>query len=100
MAHCAVPYPVVVAIEPQYHDRNRLTVALRLLLAIPHMIFVGAIGFSVAARYGNRISTSLIGERGLLGDVASLLAVVSWFTIVIAGVHFTAVRRFTRFFLR
>jgi uncharacterized protein DUF4389 len=100
MAHCAVPYPVVVRIDPQYRERDRLTVALRLLLAIPHMIFVGTVGLSFAARSGSRDFVSVGGETGLLGGVAWLLAIVSWFTIVISGVHINVVRRYTRFYLR
>ncbi|HJZ71982.1 MAG TPA: DUF4389 domain-containing protein [Vicinamibacterales bacterium] len=95
-----MPYPVVVTIEPQYRGRDRLTVALRLLLAIPHMIFVGFVGFSVASSTRNRDALSLGGEAGLLGSVAWLLAIVSWFTIVISGVHINVVRRYTRFYLR
>ena len=36
-------YPVTVGVEPQMEHRNRLTVALRLILAIPHAILVGPI---------------------------------------------------------
>jgi Domain of unknown function (DUF4389) len=100
MAHCAVAYPVVVTVEPQYRGRDRLTVAVRLLLAIPHLIFVGSVGLSFAARNGSRDFTSVGGETGLLGGIAWLLAIVSWFTIVISGVHINVVRRYTRFYLR
>ncbi len=100
MAHCAVPYPVVVRIEPQYRGRDRLTVAFRLLLAIPHMIVVGTVGLSFAARNGQRDFTSIGGETGLLGGIAWLLAIASWFTIVISGVHINVVRRYTRYYLR
>jgi hypothetical protein len=95
-----VPYPVVITIEPQYRNRDRLTVGLRLLLAIPHMIVVGTVGLSFAASNGRRDFISLGGETGLLGGVAWLLAIVSWFTIVISGVHINVVRRYTRFYLR
>jgi Domain of unknown function (DUF4389) len=95
-----VAYPVSVVVQPQYGDRNRLTVAVRLLLAIPHIIFVGGIGLSFAAHNNTRDATSLSGETGLLGGIAWLLAIVSWFTIVFAGEHFVVVRRFTRFYLR
>jgi hypothetical protein len=100
VAHCVVPYPVVVTIEPRYRDRDRLTVAFRLLLAIPHMIFVGSVGVSFAARNGINDLTSVGGETGLLGGIAVLLAIVSWFTIVISSVHINVVRRYTRFYLR
>jgi Domain of unknown function (DUF4389) len=95
-----VPHPVSITIDPQYRNRNRLTVGFRLLLAIPHIMLVGGIGFSFAARNGVNDSRSFSGETGLLGGVAWLLAIVSWFTIVIAGQHFIVVRRFTRFYLR
>jgi len=95
-----VPYPVTLTIEPRYGNRDRLTVAFRLLLAIPHIILVGGIGLSFAVRNGRTDMTSFTGETGLLGGVAWLLAVVSWFTIVIAGEHLNVIRRYTRFYLR
>jgi hypothetical protein len=93
----AVDYPVAVVVTPALADRNRLTAAFRIVLAIPHIVLVGGVGFSVldsgrGARFG--------GETGLLGAAALVLAVVSWFTIVIAGSHFEEIRRFTEFYLR
>jgi hypothetical protein len=44
--------------------------------------------------------TSYGGETGLLGSIAFLLAVVSWFTIVLTAEHYTPIRRYTRFYLR
>ena len=93
-------YPVSITIQPQYRNRDRLTVALRLLLAIPHVLLVGGIGFSFAAREGRMDQTSLVGETGFLGGIAWVLAIVSWFTIVIAGEHLNVIRRYTRFYLR
>jgi len=95
-------YPVAVTIEPQYDNRNRLTTAFRLILAIPHLLLVGGIGVGVAfsGGSGGGSRTSLTGESGLLGAVAWILAVISWFTIVILGEHMPAIRRFTRFYLR
>ena len=40
----AMPYPVSTAIEPQLRERDRLTTAFRLVLAIPHLILVGGVG--------------------------------------------------------
>ena len=95
-------YPVAVTIEPQYDNRNRLTTAFRLILAIPHLLLVGGIGVGVAfsGGSGGGSRTSLTGESGLLGAVAWILAVISWFTILILGEHMPAIRRFTRFYLR
>lgn len=36
---------VRTAFEPQYEDRNRLTVAFRIILAIPHAIVLAILGF-------------------------------------------------------
>src|SRR5262245_29920835 len=90
-------YPVTVTVERTLKDRNRLTVGFRLILAIPHLILVGALGFSAG---GGGSTTSAGGETGLLGVVALFLAIVSWFTIVFAGNHIAGIRQFTAFFLR
>ena len=94
-----MPYPVTVAIEPLVVGRNRLTTAFRLILAIPHLILVGGIGFSVAAGSGSR-GTAYGGDTGLLGAVAWFLAIVSWFTIVFAGHHIIGIRQFTLYYMR
>lgn len=91
-------YPVSVDLEPALTHRNRLTTAFRLLLAIPHLIVVGGIGFGVASRGDNE--TTVGTEWGLLGAVAIFLAIVSWFTIVFAGTHIVGIRQFTAFYLR
>jgi hypothetical protein len=96
----AMAYPVSATVEPQLADRNRLTTAFRLILAIPHLLLVGGVGASFAVHSGRSDVTSLSGETGLLGTLALLLAVISWFTIVVSGDHFTAIRRYTRFYLR
>jgi hypothetical protein len=92
-----MPYPVSITIEPALTNRNRLTTAFRLILAIPHIILVG--GFSAGIAVGGD-SSSLGAEGGLLGAVALFLAIVSWFTILFAGTHIVGIRQFTRFYLR
>ena len=91
-------YPVLVSLEPSLTNRNRLTTAFRLILAIPHLILVGGIGFGVASSGDSR--TTIGGEGGLLGAVAIFLAIVSWFTLVFAGRHIIGIRQFTSFYLR
>jgi hypothetical protein len=91
-------YPVSIAVEPALTNRNRLTTAFRLVLAIPHLVLVGGVGLGIASRGGN--STRVGGEGGLLGAVAFFLAIVSWFTIVIGGTHILGIRQFTSFYLR
>jgi hypothetical protein len=95
-----MPYPVNVTVEPKLTDRNRLTTAFRLILAIPHLILVGGIGFSLLIHTNRPDVVSLGPETGLLGGIATLLAIVSWFTIVISGEHIAAIRQYTRFYLR
>ena len=94
-----MPYPVSVSIEPLLASRHRLTTAFRLILAIPHLILIGGVGFSFAVRDPNS-PIGAGGDTGLLGAVAILLAIVSWFTIVIAGQHIVGIRQFTLFYLR
>ena len=93
-----MPYPVSVSVEPAPANRNRLTTFFRLILAIPHIILVGGIGLGIGTQ-GDGEST-LGGEGGLLGLAAAFLAVVSWFTILIAGTHLPGIRQFTAFYLR
>jgi hypothetical protein len=90
---------VNVTVEPATTGRNRLTTGFRLILAIPHIILVGGVGFSASRNAGGG-NTSLGGETGLLGAVAWFLAIVSWFTIVFAGQHISGIRQFTQFYLR
>jgi len=86
---CAMAYAVSATFEPQLTNRNRMTTGFRIILAIPHLLLVGAIGASVAvSRSSNSgATTSLGGEAGVLGTLAFLLAIISWFTIVIGGQH-------------
>src|SRR3954464_3547672 len=92
-------YPVSTTIEPQLSDRDRLTTAFRLILAIPHIVLVGGVGAGFAVHRGRGELSSFGGETGLLGSIAFLLAVVSWVTIVFTREHYTAIRRYTRFYL-
>ena len=94
----AAPYPVSVTLQPALVNRNRLTTAFRLVLAIPHLILVGGVGFGIASREGN--ITTLGGESGLLGAVVVFLAIVSWFTILVAGTHIAGIRQLTCFYMR
>ncbi len=98
-----MPYPVSVALEPALTNRNRLTTAFRLILAIPHIILVGggggaAFGVGIGSQGGT--SSSAGSQGGLLGAVAWFLAIVSWFTIVITGTHIIGIRQFSSFYMR
>ena len=78
-------YPVSITIEPVLTNRNRLTTAFRLILAIPHLILVGEWG---------------TGGGGLLGAVAIFFAIISWFTILFGGTHISGIRQFSSFYIR
>jgi hypothetical protein len=91
-------YPVTVTIEPQLTRRDRFTTFFRLILALPHFILVGAAGSFALSVQSPRIS--VVSQGGLIGIVVSVLAVVSWFTILLSRQHVEGIREFTRFFLR
>jgi uncharacterized protein DUF4389 len=93
-------YPVSVTIAPLLAPRSKLTTAFRLVLAIPHLFLVGGIGFSMVFRTRSDNVTSLGPETGLLGLVAGVLAIVSWFTIMISREHIAGIRAYTRFYVR
>jgi hypothetical protein len=95
-----MPYPVTIEVERQLANRDRVTVAFRLLLAIPHFLLVGGIGLGFALSGSRSEYSTSVGETGFLGAVAYLLAIVSWFTIVIGGSHIPAIRQYTTFYLR
>ncbi len=93
MAYC-----VSVSVEPKLAGRDRLTVAFRLILAIPHMILVGGLGIGFV--YGDDPRIKVGSETGLLGVVSYFLAIVAWFTIVFAATHPVGIRQFSTFYLR
>jgi len=82
-------HPVSLAIEPPIAERNRLTVGLRALLALPHAMLVGPIYWSFRT-----------GGVGLLGAAAYVMAIVSWFTLLMTGQQLAGVREFTLYYLR
>ena len=95
-----MPYPVSITVQPLLAPRNKLTTAFRLVLAIPHLFLVGGIGFSMVFRTRSDNVTSLGPETGLLGVVAAVLAIVSWFTILISHEHIAGIRAYTKFYVR
>lgn len=89
---------MAVSVEPRLTGRNRLTTAFRLILAIPHLILVGGVGVDFG--FGTKGSSSSGFQGGILGVAAMVLAVVSWFTLVFAGVQIDGIRQFTEYYLR
>jgi len=80
---------VTVTLTPQFERRNRLTSALRPILALPHAILVGPIYW-----------WSRSGGVGLLGAAAYVLAIVSWFSLLMTGDHPRGIREFSLYYLR
>lgn len=93
-------YPVNITVQPLLKNRNRVTTLFRFFLALPHLILVGGASFGLTTGLSGNGRWSVGGEGGLLGAVAYFLAIVSWFTIVIAGTHILGIRQFTLFFMR
>jgi hypothetical protein len=85
----AAGYPVVVTVTPPTGSRNRLTTALLPILAIPHSILAGPVYWS-----------SRSGGVGLLGAAAYVMAIVSWFTLLVSGEQPKGIRDFSLFYLR
>lgn len=100
------PYPVTYGIEPQLTDRNRATCAFRIILAIPHLLLVGGPGFAAGfgsfgwGRGGSFGFFGGIGVGGVLGAVAFVMAVISWFAIIFTGKHPAGLRDFQYMYLR
>ena len=79
-------YPITYGVEPQTAERNRLTVAFRAILAIPHWLLVGD-------------PTEDVGG-GVIGTAASVVAIISWFAIVFTGRQPRGLWDFTNFYMR
>ena len=93
-------YPVNLIVQPALRNRNRLTTFFRCFLAIPHLILVGGAALGIGSGMNGGGRWSIGGEGGFFGVVAFFLAVVSWFTIVIGGMHIVGIREFTHFYMR
>src|SRR5262245_59475500 len=94
-------YPVDIHIEPITGERNRLTTFFRILLAIPHLLIVGgpiAIGLSLAWSDAVRFDWGM--GSGLLGAVACLCAVISWFALIFTGKNPDGLQSLVTFYLR
>ena len=98
------PYPVTYDVEPQLKDRNRLTVAFRIILAIPHAILIGGPGLALGAGgvWGSDNDFSWVGgfgSQGLLGIAAGFAAIIAWFAILLTKKHPEGSWNFCRFYM-
>ena len=100
-------YPITYGVERQTSDRNRLTVAFRIILAIPQWLLVGGPGSGLGfpldwGGLGLRPRSLLFfgGGSGVIGLAAWACAVVSWFAIVFTGRQPRGLWDFAQFFMR
>ncbi len=98
-------YPITYDVEPQHTDRNRLTVAFRIILGIPQWLLVGGPGsgiwYSGLPVRGVGLLTLPSGSgSGAIGLAAWMMAVISWFAIVFTGKQPRGLWDFTNFFMR
>ena len=76
-------------VEPALQGRNRVTCAFRLVLAVPHLLLVGG-PMALAMTWAGRPEGQDLGWQGaggVLGAVAAVAALLSWFAIVFTGRH-------------
>jgi len=96
----AADYPVRINVEPTTEPRNRLTVGFRIILAIPHTLLVGGfVGAGVFFSFSDNNFGSFL-TSGVLGAVAFVCAVISWFAILFANQHPQGLRDLGMFYLR
>lgn len=97
-----VVHPVDISITPQYGRRNRLTCAFRPILAIPHLLLVGAPLALAITWMGSRDGAASEGSAGggVLGAVAIVIAIIAWFAIVFTGAFPDGLWNLSAFYLR
>jgi hypothetical protein len=101
LAHPSI-HPVDVHLAPATENRDRLTAGFRIILAIPHLLLVGA-----PAAFAFSWSMGPDGNRdlewtggGVLGAVAAVCALIAWFAIVFGGRYPEGLRSLATFYLR
>jgi hypothetical protein len=96
-------YPVDIHIETEFTPRDRLTCALRFLLAFPHVLMVGGpIGAVLTWNWAFQGENSILvgAGGGALGAAAGMGAVIAWFWIVITGKHPEGLWNLSTFYMR
>jgi hypothetical protein len=94
---------VDVSVAPATTGRNRLTTAFRPILAIPHLLLVGApaaVGFSLEWNSNGQQNVQWGATTGVLGAVAGVCSFIAWFTLVFAGTYPSGLRSLALYYLR
>jgi hypothetical protein len=92
-----------VEVDAALTGRNRLTTAFRPILAIPHLILVGAptaFGLTFGSRLAVGVNTDWGAGTGLLGIVAGFAAVIAWFAILFTRAYPRGLWQLVAFYLR
>ena len=95
-------YPVQFSVDYPDRDLNRLTTAFRLVLAIPHLLLVGApaafmLSWSVGPEGSRNVEWT---GAGVLGAVAAVCALIAWFAILFTGRYPDGLRALATMYLR
>ncbi len=94
---------VSLRIDERLQGRNRLTVAFRVFLAMPHLLLVGgpiAFGLSIGWQARHGASPDWAGGTGLLGAVAACAALINCVVILATARPLAGLERLVVFFLR
>jgi hypothetical protein len=97
----AALHPVRLRAVPDLTERNRLTVAFRCILALPHLLLVGGpiAAFITLSSNDGGVQRSW-GAGGALGAVAFVCAVIAWFAIVFSARAPDGLWKLSAFYLR
>ena len=95
-------HPVDVHVAPATEGRDRLTTAFRIILAIPHLLLVGApAAFAFSWGMGPEDNPRLEWTgAGVLGAVAAVCALIAWFAIVFGSRYPEGLRNLATMYLR
>ena len=95
------PHPVNVTVQPVVGERNRLTVAFRIVLALPHLLLVGGpVAATLFWTWWSEDGLNWAGGGGALGAVAGLAAAIAWFAILFTGQYPEGLRSLAALYLR
>lgn len=93
----------VISLVPATEDRNRLTCLFRPILAIPHVLLVGApTAFGISVGWGvlDGPGAEWGAGTGVLGLVAGVAALIAWFAILFTREYPRGLWQLAAFYLR
>ncbi|HET7464130.1 MAG TPA: DUF4389 domain-containing protein [Longimicrobium sp.] len=100
LGHYVAHHPVDVVVPPATENRNRLTTGFRMILAIPHVLLVGAPLAAALSWWGIPQRDGWMSGGGVLGAVAAACALIAWFAILTTGRYPEGLRSLAALYLR